>query len=186
MTWRRSAGHAPTGAWQYGRERMQSEFMDAHAWLERGDGSIYDNIGCFAPHTLEEERYVRKAWEKHDPEYDRLLAGMQSQIDKVAREMRGDDLCMEDVLREAQAELEVRVLTCFRVALLERMRLGAGRVRLGSFGVTFEAGDKKVMWVHGNGARESAPFAPGTALRCLQTGGGVYGPNGKLYEYTPQ
>ena len=71
MTWRRSAGHAPTGAWQYGRERMQSEFMDAHAWLERGDGSIYDNIGCFAPHTLEGQRYVRKAWEKHDPEYDR-------------------------------------------------------------------------------------------------------------------
>ena len=81
-----------------------------------------------------------------------LMRSAQPGVPKLEDWLAGPNATVTEArLAEAQAELEVRVLTCFRVALLERMRLGAGRVRLGSFGVTFEAGDKKVMWVHGNG-----------------------------------
>lgn len=177
-------GFPPRGVWEYGRERMQSEFLDAHVWLELEDGSVYDNISCLAPHTLHGRRtYVRKAWDVHDPEYGVFVRGVEQQLDKVAREMRADGIDTEPFFADMLEELEVQVLTCFRTAVLKRRLLGGGRLCLGSFGIGLGR-DAQVMWLHGNGAGQSAAFAPGTAARCLSCSGGVNGPNGKFYAYS--
>ena len=180
----RAPGYVPNGPWTIGVQRRQSEFPDMHIWVEDEDGTPYDNIGCLAPHTLDNVKYVRKRWQTYDAEYDKFMRGIREQVGKVARDMKRDGENFEDVLEMAQAELEQQPLTSFRVAALQLRKMGgAGRLRIGSFGIRFGEGNRQVMWLHGNGATQSAQFKPGTAAEHLKSGGGLMGTNGKFYAY---
>ena len=119
---------------------MQSEFMDVHAWIIREDGEIYDNISMFAPHTCGDLKYVRKEWSKEvDDEYNKLA--WHAPINKVASEAEMDGIEVDEWLEEAQSELEMQPLTCWRVALLEKRKLGVkGRLCIGSFGIRYAHG----------------------------------------------
>ena len=180
----RTPGYAPNGPWTIGVERMKSEFPDMHVWVENEDGTLYDNIGSLAPHTLNNDKYVRKAWDNYDPEYDKFMRGIREQVAKVVRDMKRDAEDHEEVLEIAQVELEQQPLTSFRVAALQLRKMrGAGRLRFGSFGIRFGEGNRQVMWLHGNGATQSAQFKAGTAAEHLKSGGGLRGTNGKFYAY---
>ena len=121
---------------------MQSEFMDVHTWIAREDGDIYDNISMFAPHTCGDPKYVRKEWSKEvDDEYNKFMLGIKRQINKVASEAEMDGIDVDEWLEEAQSELEMQPLTCWRVALLEKRKLsGKGRLCIGSFGIRYAHG----------------------------------------------
>ena len=182
----RAPGYAPNGPWTIGVQRMQSEFPDMHVWVEDEDGTVYDNMGCLAPHTLNNDKYVRQAWETYDAEYDKFMRGISLQVEKVVHDAARDEEDPDDLLEMAQAELEQQPLTSFRVAALQLRKMGvAGRLRIGSFGIRFGEGNGQVMWLHGNGATQSAKFNAGTAAQYLKSGGGLRGTNGKFYAYCP-
>lgn len=69
---------APDTAWTPGKERMQANLRDAHAWvIDASTGKIvHDSLLAAVPHLAGADACVHLAWESpHHTEYDAFIQG---------------------------------------------------------------------------------------------------------------
>ena len=180
--------HAPEGAWEPGKQRMQRNLRDAHVWvMDPATGKIvYDSLLKAIPHLEGPGVCVHRSWiAPVQQEYAKFLQGVRKQVRKVMREMERDGLDAEDEMEQHKMELETGTGHCFRTVAIYLELGGTGQVCFGSVGLAYSwAKRNHVWWMHGNGAEKSAAWSVGEAQRELATETrGVSASNGKFYAY---
>ena len=179
---------APDTPWTPGKERMQANLRDAHAWVvDASTGKIvHDSLLAAVPHLAGADACVHLAWEApHHAEYDAFIQGEREQVRKVMREMQHDGLDARREIETALEHLKQGTGYCFRTVAMYLELGGKGTVCFGSVGIAYSFKKRdRVWWMHGNGAKKSAAWVPGTAHAELVTEtGGVIASNGKFYAY---
>lgn len=179
---------APDTPWTSGKERMQANLFDAHAWVvDASTGEIlHDSLLSAVPHLADTGACVHLAWEApHHAEYDALIEGEREQVRKVMQAMQHDGLDARREIETVLRNLKQGIGHCFRTVALYLELGGKGRVCVGSVGIAYSFKKRdRVWWLYGNGAKKSAAWVAGTAhAELAMDEGGAIASNGKFYAY---